>query len=438
MIRRVASLLVINLLVFLAAAEVIALAVFGFQTGWLYYVDPYRPQIELVAEPAEGRLTSAALHPYFGPTHQPGIPFDLPAALRPAPAGRGPSAATNNFGFTSTRDYPVARASARQLLVGIFGGSVAAWFCQVGVDRLTAALGSAPAFRGRDVVPICFAHEGYKQPQQLLILSYFLSIGQELDLAVNIDGFNEVALSPLNDARGSDISMPSVMHMDPLVALLDQSSLSADKVETLARIQGYRRRLNAAAARANRASSAALYLLHSRVHAVLDRQYQADVRRFDALPSASATSMIRVTPKVRPRSGGELPEDIARGWMQASLLMQQLLSSRGARYVHVLQPNQYFTTRPFAPGEAEVALADGSPFKPGAEQGYPALERAVAAGAPGAAGMTFVNGIHLFDAERTPVYIDNCCHYTRRGYEILADTIADAAGRAEARPLRTP
>ena len=436
MIRRVGSLLVINLLVFVAAAELIALAAFGFQTGWLYYVDPYRPQIELVAEPPGGRVTSAALHPYFGPTHQPGIPFDLPAALRPAQAGRGPSAATNNFGFTSTRDYPVARASARQLLVGIFGGSVAAWFCQVGVDRLTAALVSAPAFRGRDVVPICFAHEGYKQPQQLLILSYFLSIGQELDLAVNIDGFNEVALSPLNDARGSDISMPSVMHMDPLVALLDQSSLSADKVETLARIQGYRRRLNAAAARANRAASAALYLLHSRVHAVLERQYQAEVRRFDALPSAAATSMIRVTPKVRRRSGGELPEDIARGWMQASLLMQQLLSPRGARYVHVLQPNQYFTTRPFAPGEAEVALVAGSPFKPGAEQGYPALERAVTSGAFGEAGMTFVNGIHLFDAERTPVYIDNCCHYTRRGYEILADAIADAAGR-EARPLRT-
>ena len=165
-----------------------------------------------------------------------------------------------------------------------------------------------------------------------------------------------------------------------------------------------------------------------RVHAVLDRQYQAEVRRFDALPSASATSMIRVTPKVRPRSGGELPEDIARGWMQASLLMQQLLSSRGARYVHVLQPNQYFTTRPFAPGEAEVALADGSPFKPGAEQGYPAIERAVASGGFSGAGVTFVNGVHLFDAERTPVYIDNCCHYTRRGYEILADAIAKAVG----------
>ena len=431
MLSRAVTLLVVNLVVFVVAAEVIALAVFGFQTGWLYYVDPYVPQIERVAEPEGGRLTTTALHPYFGPTHQPGIPFDMPEALRPAHgANAGTVPATNNFGFTSTRDYPVARANERQLLLGIFGGSVAAWFCQVGVERLVSELTSSAAYTGREIVPLCFAHEGYKQPQQLLILSYFLSIGQELDLAVNIDGFNEVALSALNDARGSDISMPSVMHMDPLVTVLDQSSLSTDKVESLSRIQGYRQRMNAAANRANRATSAALYFLHSRVHAVLARQYQDEVRRFDTLPSGSGTSMIRVTPKVRPRTDTELPDDIARGWMQSSLLMQQMLASRGARYVHVLQPNQYFTTRPFAPGEAEVARLDASPFKSGAERGYPALERAAGSGELMKAGVRFVDGVHLFDAERAPVYIDNCCHYTRRGYEILAEAIAKAATRS--------
>src|SRR6185295_9664611 len=132
MIRRAASLLVINIVIFVVVAEAIALGVFGYQTGWLYYVDPYRPQIELVAEPPGGRLTTVALHPYFGPTHVPGIPFDMPEALRPPPAASAAArAATNNFGFTATRDYPVTRASDRQLLVGIFGGSVAAWFCQV-------------------------------------------------------------------------------------------------------------------------------------------------------------------------------------------------------------------------------------------------------------------------------------------------------------------
>ncbi len=175
MLRRVASLLVVNAIVFAVAAELIAVAVFYYQTGWLYYVDPYRPQLAVVAEPRGGRLVTAALHPYFGPTHQPGIPFDMPAALRePGASIDTPRPATNNFGFTSRHDYPVARTSERQVLVGIFGGSVGAWFCEVGAGRLAAGLAKTPAFQGRDVVPLCFSHEGYKQPQQLLILSYLL------------------------------------------------------------------------------------------------------------------------------------------------------------------------------------------------------------------------------------------------------------------------
>ena len=138
--------------------------------------------------------------------------------------------------------------------------------------------------------------------------------------------------------------------------------------------------------------------------------------------------MIRVTPRVHAREGQALWDDIAAGWVRSSLLMHEMLAARGARYVHVLQPNQYFTTRPFAPGESDVALLAASPFKPGAEQGYPELERVVARGAFKQAGVTFVDGVHLFDAERGAVYIDNCCHYTRRGYEILADAIANAFG----------
>ena len=386
MIRRVVSLLVVNLVVFAVAAELIALAVFYYQTGWLYYIDPYRPQLAAVPEPPAGALTTAALHPYFGPTHQPGIPFDMPEALRdPAAPPEASRPATNNFGFTARRDYPVARASDRQLLVGIFGGSVGAWFCEAGAARLAARLAAAPAFRGRDVVPLCFSHEGYKQPQQLLVLSYFLSIGQAFDLVINIDGFNEVAISPLNTARGTDLSMPSVIHMDPLTALLDQSSMSAGKVEALARIHGYRQRLNAVAARANGAWSAAWHVALTRMHGVLDRQYRAEVARFDALPT-SGPSLVRVTPPVRARAGAELYRDIASQWARSSVLMHQMLAGRGARYVHVLQPNQYFTTRPFAPGEAAVALAADSLFKPGVEQGYPALQRADRLGRSGHRG----------------------------------------------------
>ena len=84
--------------------------------------------------------------------------------------------------------------------------------------------------------------------------------------------------------------------------------------------------------------------------------------------------------------------------------------------------------------EAAVALNAGSPFKAGAEGGYPALVRAMEARRAGAGGAGEVDGTHLFDREPSKVYIDDCCHYTLRGYELLADAAASAvaAGWGEA------
>src|SRR4030095_13628597 len=98
--------------------------------------------------------------------------------------------------------------------------------------------------RSQEMAPLCRSHEGYKQPQQLLVLSYFLSIGQTFDLVLNIDGFNEVALGSLNNERGLDISMPSAMHLDPLVNLVNQSTLTPEKLQSLAAIEQYKARIN--------------------------------------------------------------------------------------------------------------------------------------------------------------------------------------------------
>jgi hypothetical protein len=125
-----------------------------------------------------------------------------------------------------------------------------------------------------------------------------------------------------------------------------------------------------------------------------------------------------------------LYEDIARNWAQASLLMRDMLTARGIPYVHALQPNQYSTSRTFAAEEAKVALSASSPYKPGVEQGYPALlAQAASRGMTKTAG--FLDATHLFDHETRPMYVDNCCHYTAAGYRLLADAIADTALKIE-------
>ncbi|MDO8793834.1 MAG: hypothetical protein Q7J25_04355 [Vicinamibacterales bacterium] len=429
MVGRVLTRLVAGLLLLVVFAEAAALTVTYFQTGWLFYANPHRVQRPMPAQAEQRALTGDALHPYFGPTHRPGLPFDIPEDLRPRAASQRPvtPARTNNFGFVSTTDYPIPRSTDRQFFVGIFGGSVALWFCQVGADRLFDQLRTSPALTGREIVPVCLAHEGYKQPQQLLVLSYFLSLGQPFDLVINIDGFNEVALGALNDQRGYDVSMPSVQHLAPMVDLIDASTLTPEKAEALGDISRLRRRLAVWARRSNEARSAAVHFVSDRVYAILDKQYRDAATRFGALPSAAgATSIVRITPKTEARSGDALYAAVARQWADASATMQDLLAARGVPYFHVLQPNQYASGRSFPEAERAIAFIDASPFKPGARQGYPHLLSDASLKTLRDRHVRFVDATKAFDGTAGQVYWDNCCHYTRLGNDVLADVIAGA------------
>ena len=410
-------LVLVNLAVFCIAAEVFALVIFYYQHGWLFYLDPYRPAIALIEEAPGQGLTAVGLHPYFGPTHRPGIPFDLPPELQSGEAG--PVVATNNFGFASKYDYPVRKTSERQFVIGLFGGSVGAFFCRIGATRLEENLRQHAFFRDRELVTLCFSHEGYKQPQQLLVLSYFLAIGQPLDLVINIDGFNEVALGAINDRFGWDVSMPSHEHLDPLINLVNQATLTPAKLDSLSRIMRDRRWLNALAERSNRTPFASVELVLRQSHEIVARWYRAELVRFDTLPSNPPEgSLIHVTPKTTDRAGTDVFATIAADWHGASTLMNQMLTTRGVPYVHVLQPNQYYTSRRFSDDERKAAINPASPFKPGVERGYPLLEKTLEP-----AG---VNGVHIFDEEKAPVYVDDCCHFTLTGNRILADVVANA------------
>jgi hypothetical protein len=418
--RRVAT-IAINVVIFVVLGETVSLAVYYAQNGGLFYF--HRKTYHPIPETKDRRLTADALHPYFGPSHRPGHPFSMPPALQ---AQASPPAVTNNFGFVSPHPYPYRRKRDDEFVIGVFGGSVGVWFCQLGAGRLAANLKQHDAFKARELTPLCFSHEGYKQPQQALVLAYFLSIGQEFDLVVNIDGFNEVALGRLNDRQGLDVSMPSVMHIDPLINLVNESTLTPDKLEALARISRYKRQLNALADRINGNRIASVNLVLEQYFRIVSNRHVAALYAFATLPSnPSDSSIVYVTPKTKDRRDAELYDDIARNWATASTLMNDLLSAKSVPYVHVLQPNQYHTRRRFSTEEARVALNDMSPFRDGVQKGYPILIRMSESGVWQKNRVRFLDATRILDREPSPVYMDDCCHYTRRGNEILADYIAD-------------
>lgn len=419
MLRRTLGVVLVNVIVFCVLAELLALFLFYNDTGRLFYT--YQKPYEPIAETRQGRLTGDGLHPYFGPTHRQGYPFDIPEALREN-ASSPARVPTNNFGFASTHNYPFVKTSANQFVIGMFGGSVGAWFCQVGARRLVEDLEANAFFRTREIVPLCLSHEGYKQPQQLLVLSYFLSIGQAFDLVLNIDGFNEVTLSSFNNQRGLDISMPSAMHLEPLVNLVNQATLTPEKLQSLTAISRYKARINRLVERLQRNRFAAINFVLERLHRSATAGYQAEVARFAALPSnPSQASLILATPSVTQRDESRALADAAKNWSEASVLMHTMLAARGVPYFHVLQPNQYFTHRSFSAEEATVARSDASPFKSAAEKGYPLLMNE---SEDLKSRVNFLNATGIFDRESSAVYVDDCCHYTLRGNQLLADAIA--------------
>ena len=414
--------LLTSVVVFVLAAELLALGAYYVETGALFYTHrkAYAP---LLPTPEDRLVVGEAVHPYFGVTHRPGTPFDIPESLRPAP-GAPLRVSTNNYGFVSPHDYPFAKTRDDQFLVGLFGGSVGLWFCQVGAPRLVDALQRHAFFKAREVVPLCFSHEGYKQPQQALVLAYFFSRGQQLDLVVNLDGFNEVALGALNHERGFDASMPSVQHLDPLIGLINQSALTPQKLESLAAIVRDRERLAELTRMLEGNRIASVHLVLDWRHRRLTDRYTRELGRFATLPSnPPASPLVQATPPLVPRDHPALLADIAALWARSSRLMHEMLAARGAIYAHVLQPNQYFSMRRFSAVEAATALSDASPYKRSVEDGYPLL---VAAGRSEltAQNVRFFDATRVLDREAEPVYMDNCCHYTRLGNHVLAEFIA--------------
>ena len=126
--------------------------------------------------------------------------------------------------------------------------------------------------------------------------------------------------------------------------------------------------------------------------------------------------------------GTEMAFDI---WLKSDEAMAGLSKSIGARYVHVIQPNQYFSKKKFSPEEAKIALSlpPNDPVRIGAERGYAMFEKR----ADMIAKHGIVSGVAMFDDQRDAMYVDNCCHYSKAGETILANFVADQVVQALAK-----
>ncbi len=314
------------------------------------------------------------------------------------------------------------RPAEGELEVAVLGGSVAMLFCLQGREHLLERLAELPVLARRPIAVRCAATSGYKQPQQLLTLTYLLALGEVPDVVLNIDGFNELALSYFENYR-NQVTPHYPRAWKQRTELLPQREtqwlvgrvvfLRHQRARLAARLSGSALRYTATA---------------NLVWRLLDRWIGQD------LVDSQLRAAAHVPPtlsyqwqgpfEARPEPVQVLAEQAAL-WRQSSLQLHRLCAANGIPYFHFLQPNQYLPgSKPMPRGERLLAYDPESPYRWPVEAGYPLLLESAAQ--LRRAGVRFHDLSGLFEAVEEPLYTDGCCHFNVRGNELLADAIATA------------
>lgn len=376
-------------------------------------------------------LKQVVFHPYLGYVNHP---------------QRRDAYAANNQGFQVGRktyeadpeawDYPRARRGD-EVLVGVFGGSVALGFSMVehATGMFARHLGALPQFAGRTVTVLNFAVSGFKQPQQALALAYALAQGQQFDIVINVDGFNEIINTLLNQQAGMEPSYPAHVIWKSMGSYLEQARmplLGGGGAQAL--LHAHKVNLWQARAQAQRRLAVGFVLCRAMM------RYHR-IRRDLLLGSGGGVrpdeSWFPASPHTPNLSGRDIYEAAAEIWRESSRMMAALMRGRGA-YVHVLQPCQWLRDVgeyiPLDPEHAYKWVVE--PIN----RGYPFLRRGLSA--LGGAGVGVLDASTLFrgrlDAEH---FVDDCAHLTDHGYDLLYEAVVrtlEACSRAAQTPCTSP
>lgn len=392
------KLVAINLLLLFTLLELVSLGFYFLQTGNFFYpinkdrIKANTAQLEVSEPDRESWTFDYQLHPYFG--------FITP----PTYAG-----------------LPLKKTSKHQFIIGIFGGSAAQDFYDYEVKHhiLAKILQPLREFQNKEIVILTFANQAHKQPQQLLTINYFLAVGQELDMVINIDGFNEVALSYLNNKAGTEVSMPNDYIFSPLIALANKD-FSSEQLELALEVLQLKNRVQNTLNRLRECRLATCYTLRWAQAKYLLNQYRGNLQTFSQLKREEGKgSLIYLKRIERPLDDPEALERIVDLWFNSSLAMNDLLAARKIPYFEFIQPNQYYSTnRQFSSDEKKIAFDEKSQYKEGTIKGYPKLLAKVSR--LQAAGVKVFNAVNVFDETRDIVYRDDCCHYNDLGNDLLS------------------
>lgn len=325
---------------------------------------------------------SEILHPYFG---------HAPRSVR-----------------SDLNKMPPPERHAGTKVIALVGGAAAsdvATPLRNGIVRHFLASGS-----GVEPVFLDFTNEGYRQPQQAIILSYMLVAGGEFDVVVNIDGHEEIVAPIRNASAGRYPFFPS--RWFDLVAPIDRQLLRGeieamqDARDEILRVDEW---------------SAAMEVVRRVRLAAIDENLR---RLYGQWAEAGAASDGHIFLKSGPRwpyDMAELPAMAAAVWSGGSRVTWTLAEAVGAAYHHFLQPSCVASAGPLGEELANVFEENQLPPNTYSET-YGLLARHGRQLAE--EGIDFVDLSSLLrDATQDRAYVDNACRIVEGGRALLAEKV---------------
>ena len=364
--------------------------------------DPFNPGGQFTAP--------GVIHPYVGAVMQPRNDQELTF---------NDKFRVTEFGFVDDAS-PIHKRSANQVIIGLLGGSVARQLSLNATDVLADELLKSPEYVGKKLKFVRLASNGYKQPQQLMVVNYLIALGAEFDLLINLDGFNEAAL-PIVDNVPFGVNTAFPRDWGKLVA----GTASPEFVKMGGLVAYLRQQQRDDARRFSRPP----WSLSPTATLVWGLRYQRSNRAiFD-----QQAAMSQFTEKERTYCGSGPPESFESNaeiydrciglWSRSSVALHQLCEARGIRYHHFLQPNQYLPgSKPIGPEESEIAVLETSPNCTAVRACFPKMQ------AEGIKlrekGVRFTDLTRVFADHPEPIYADTCCHVVEAGDILMARAIA--------------
>lgn len=382
-----------------------------YGTGFSFATEKQH-RLEAVGEPqtptsntGTAKGATFALHPYLGFVWNRDAKTPWSELITPS-------------GLLGEEDPYVASRDPKKAIVALTGGSVAERLFVSSRQVMRDKLKNLPVFRHRKVVFVMLGMSGWRQPQQLISVAYYLSQGGRMDMLINLDGFNEAAFGVHDRQVGMYPTFPYLWNQ---FFPHDYDPNDMGQMAHIALWRGLRRQTALIATHLRYSVTATTfwglldhYMANKAGSAEAGLQTQGKPLPFYlAGPQTYSTAPVAAIYDME----GEL-------WKNSSLQLAVIAKANGFAYFHFLQPNQYVPdSKPLSEVEAEKYYQPALFRADSVVHTYPIFEAAIPQ--MRAKGANVYSLTQLFKTTHETVYADACCHFNALGDARIATAMGN-------------